>query len=184
MSKNQKTFSEMLSEALNESYSNSYQNTEGSRVIITTDDIPELLFEKAIFVDPKYNYGISVDNDSGGKFRYLPYFKFSKGKKKSMSNEIARIPILGDRNTGEYKYQIHNDGHSRHFNLNKDDFDILEYMLHQTVYPNNIATPVWEDIINTANSYIMQYPNYRDYMIDINTPIPDYRNLLSKVKGY
>lgn len=102
-----------------------------------------------------------------------------------MSKHIARIPIIGDRTTGEYEYQIHNDGHSRHFNLNKDDFDILDEMLRTMVEDSNgIMIPAWKDTIHAANDFIMQHNDYKKLLIDDNIPIPDYRNLLSKVKGY
>lgn len=56
---------------------------EKGRVIVTTDDI---VLERSILVSDKYNYAISVDNDTGGKFRYLPYFNSVKAKRNLCPN--------------------------------------------------------------------------------------------------
>lgn len=138
--------------------------------------LTQLLQEVRVYKDPKYNYGISVDNDSGGRYRFLPYFKFSKGKKFSKSKDIARIPIKPDSN-GEYKYQIHENGIGRHFDLKSDEFDILNNMLHST---DENGESVWIKIITTANSFITQYDDYQKYIIPLDTPIPEYKKLLRR----
>lgn len=136
----------------------------------------QILQEVRVYHDPIYDYGISVDNDSGGRYRYLPYFKFSRGKKFSKSKDIARIPIKPDSN-GEYKYQIHPKGIGKHFDLKSEEFDILDKMLKSTT--DNGET-VWERIINIANSFIRQFDNCEEYLIPINTPVPEYKNILRR----
>ena len=123
-------------------------------------------------------YSISVDNDRGGRFSYTPYFKFCKGYKYNKSEKIARIPIKQDMNKpyNGIEYQIHKNGAGKHFNLNSEEFDILEEMLRRDIG----GYAVWDEIIRVANQYILMYDR-KDLLIDLDTPIPDYRNLLQEV---
>lgn len=161
------------------SQSGFYNFGEGGEIsIIDTDSIESLLTEKTVII--KYKYGITVDNDKGGKFRYLPYFKFSRGTRGSKSKEIARIPILPNK-TGKYEYQIHPEGIGTHFNLNSDDFDVLELLFRTETEIDNITVTGWKGILLVANSFITQYNDVLPIPLDLN--IPDYRNLLEPKKG-
>ena len=123
-------------------------------------------------------YSISVDNDRGGRFSYTPYFKFCKGNKYNKSEKIARIPIKQDMSKpyNGIQYQIHNNGVGKHFNLNSKEFDILDEMLRKDLG----GYTVWDEIIRVSNQYILMHDR-KDLLIDLDTPIPDYRNLLQEV---
>ena len=135
----------------------------------------EAINEYNIYDNGKYS--IAVDNDRGGRFRYIPYFKFCKSTNFSTSKYIARIPIRqveGKANNG-IEYQIHKNGTGKHFNLNNKEFDILEEMLMS----ETDGKTVWKKIIEVSNEFISMYD--KTLIIDPNSPIPDYRNLLKEI---
>ena len=53
-------------------------------------------------------------------------------------------------------------------------------MKHNIFISINNFKSVWNEIIRVSNQYILMY-NRKELLIDLDTPIPDYRNLLQEV---
>lgn len=132
----------------------------------------DVLNEITTFTSTSKNYKISIGvfDDSGGRFKYEPYFKITNGESIVKGSKIARIKFK------DLSYVIHRDKF-KHWNLTSQDIKILNDIIRS---PGNIYQTVWKDLLgDTCRILDLKSPKefIERYKPDYMYSIPDLNNI-------
>ena len=142
------------------------------------DNELEYLDERVIYKGNKPKICIGVNDDIGGRFKYLPYFKIVNGDSLNDGTKIARISFK------DHCYVIHHDN-KKHWELSTADIKYINKIL-SSIDPDTNNT-FYENLLIAAselcNISVKQF--IEEYDINLNPDISDihYKNNFDRQKA-